>query len=118
MSTSPQIVPLNNDPNATCEIPLNIDGTIKSYLVTRNFNEVAGYWTLTITDLSGNLILDSVPLVTGNVPYGGILGQFAYLAIGAAFVLNTGGVATPDVPDDETLGGPFQLLWQDTPVQT
>jgi len=115
MSTSPQIVPLTTDPNQSFEVPLAIDGTVTSLYCALRYNEIAGFWVLTVSNAQGTLIIDSLPLLTGNDSAGNILGQFAYLGIGSAFVLNVSGVAAPDYPDDEDLGTDYQLLWDNTP---
>lgn len=116
MSTSPQIIPLNNDPNQTWEVPLNIDGTVKSIYIFLSYNEIAGYWVMDISNAQGVAILSSIPLITGNGTSGNILGQFAYLGIGSAFVLDASGVASPDYPDNTDLGMDFVLLWDNTPA--
>jgi hypothetical protein len=114
-----QVVPLTNAPNATLAVDLSIDGgTVSLQLVVR-FNKAANYWVMTVSDLQGDLVVDSVPLLTGVFPASNILGQQAYLGIGSAYVLNAGQVAQ-DSPDD-VIGfgqnGPFLLLWSDTPTQ-
>lgn len=117
MSRSPQIIPVTNDPSQTFELPLAIDGTVKSLYLTLRYNKVAEYWVATIRDGKGNLKLDSVPILTGVSPAANMLGQFAYLGIGSLFVLNVGGLATPNYPNDRTLGTAFQLLWDNTPAR-
>jgi hypothetical protein len=118
MSTSPQIVPLTNSPNQTFSVALSIDGTVKSLQGYLHYNEVAGYWVLSIYDLLDNLILDSVPFVTGNgsgdEASGNLLGQFDYLGIGSLYILNISGVAAPDFPNSIDLGADFQALWAST----
>jgi hypothetical protein len=112
---SSQLVNFTNDPNQSGELALQIDGTQKSYLYSLRFNEVAGYWALSLFNLQGVLILDSIPLVTGNVPSGNILKQFAYLALGSATVVNESGVTAPDYPNENDLGTDFGVVWYDTP---
>ena len=68
-----------------------------------------------INDASGNALLTDVPLLCGVFPAGNILGQFAYLAIGSAYIVNVSGVSQ-DSPDDTNLGTDFQLIWGDSPV--
>lgn len=111
-----QLVPIGNSPNQTLSTSLNIDGVVSNYQMTLRYNEVAGYWVMTVQDAAGNLILDSIPLITGNAPAGNILGQFAYLGIGSAYILNAGGVPLPDYPNNIDLGSDFFLIWGDTPT--
>jgi hypothetical protein len=117
MSSSPQIIPLTSNPNQSFQVPLSIDGTVKTLSGFIRYNEIADYWVMTLSDSQGNLILDSIPFVTGNVPSSNILRQFAYLAIGSAFVLNASNVASPDFPDDTDLGDDFVILWDNTPAE-
>lgn len=118
MSSSAQIVPLTNSPNQVFEVALSIDGTVKSLQGYLHYNEVANYWVLSIYDLLGNLILDSVPFVTGNgsgdAASGNLLGQFDYLGIGSLYILNVSGVVSPDFPDQNDLGTDFEPLWANT----
>jgi hypothetical protein len=107
-------VPLTSDPNQTFELPLNIDGTRKSFFVNLRFNEAAQYWVMTIRDLTGKVVLDSVPLVTGNAPAGNLLRQFGYLLLGSAYILNASGTTSPDYPNSSDLGTDYVLLWDNT----
>ncbi len=113
---SDQIIPLSNSPNQLFAIPLNVDGSVLTLNFTMRYNEIADYWVMTIRDSQGNLILDSVPLVTGLFPAANILGQFAYLEIGSAFVINISQVKSPNFPNNTDLGTDFQLDWSDTPA--
>jgi hypothetical protein len=112
---SQQIVPLTTAPNQTLSVPLNIDGGVSDYYLTLGYNEIAQYWVMSVSDTFGNLILDSIPFITGGAPGANILGQFAYLGIGSAYVINASGVSTPDYPNNLDLGTDFVLLWSDTP---
>lgn len=107
---------MSNSPNQTLTTSLNVDGVVTDYQLTLRYNEVAGYWVMSVSDAAGNLILDSIPLVTGNAPAGNILGQFAYLGIGSAYIINAGGVKFPEYPNNIDLGSDFVLIWGDTPT--
>ncbi len=112
---SAQIIPITpNSGNQTLQVTLSVDGGVLKLQLTLAYNAMAGYWVMTIADNSGNLILDSIPLVTGAYPAANVLEQFAYLAIGSAFIINASGVAQ-DHPDSTNLGSDFLLLWDDTP---
>ncbi len=110
-----QIVPLTSDPGQTFTVSLSIDAHIVTLQLAVAYSEMAGYWVLTINDRAGNLLLDSIPLVAGAYPAANILGQYAYLAIGSAFVINASGTSD-DSPDATSLGSDFVLLWDDTPL--
>jgi hypothetical protein len=105
-----QIIPLDSNPGQTWTATGSINGGLVTIGAALNFNEIAGYWVISIYDSSGNLLLDSLPLVTGL----NILAQFRYLGIGSMFVLNASGVTTPNYPNSTDLGSDFVLLWQDT----
>ena len=118
---SVQIIPLDNSPNQSWEVSVNVDGQPTPLGVILRFNEIAQYWVMTITDQNGNLLLDSVPFVTGVAPDGSnlnaiqnLLNQFSYLDIGSAAVLNASGIAA-DRPNAFDLGTDFLLLWGDNP---
>jgi hypothetical protein len=110
-----QTVNLNNAPNQSQTVPLSVDGGSLTLILTLHYNEIADYWTMTIQDANGNLLVDSVPLVTGNWPACNILKQWAFLQIGSAYVLNQSGYSIPNYPDNTGLGTQFLLVWGDTP---
>ncbi len=110
-----QIVPVSSAPAQSLAVSLDIDGRTVSLQLRLRFSEMAGYWVLTIADRAGALLVDSVPLLTGDYPAANLLGQHAYLGIGSAYVINASGVAG-DYPDAGNLGSDFLLLWDDTPA--
>src|SRR5580698_7360390 len=107
---SSQIVPVNSNPNSTIIVNLGVNGATLTLQLSFHYNEIAQYWEMTINDSSGNLVLASIPLITGDDPAGNILRQYEYLGIGSATVVNAGQVPN-DYPNNTQLGGPFQLLW-------
>lgn len=108
-----QLIPLTSNPNQTLTTSVNINGGNMTFILGLRYNEVAGYWVLTLTNATTLvIILDSVPLITGYYPTANLLGQFAYLAIGKLYIMNTTG-APGDWPDDTNLGSDFQLFWTD-----
>lgn len=108
-----QIIPLDNSPNQNLQVSLNVDGNVLQLQLSITFSEMAQYWIMAIRDSQGNLLLDSIPMLTGDWPAANILGQYGYLAIGSAYLLNAGQVSQ-DYPDSTTLGNAFFLLWSDT----
>lgn len=109
------IIPLTNAPNQAFLVSLTVDGKLLALQIGIRYNEIASYWVLTISDAAGNLLLDSIPMLTGAYPAANILGQYAYLKIGSAFLVNASGIAK-DNPDATNLGSDFQLIWDDTPL--
>ena len=110
-----QIVPLTNAPNQSFILELTVDGKPLSMRAALNFNEMAGYWVLNLSNLSGQLVLASLPLVTGVWPASNILAQYAYLGIGSAYIVNAAHIAADDYPNASELGTDFVLIWDDTP---
>lgn len=110
-----QIIPLTSSPNQSFAVALQVDGGTLTLKLVIRWSEMAGYWTMAIFDALGNLLVDSIPLITGWYPAANILAQYGYLNIGSAFILNEGNSAS-DYPGRNDLGTGFVLLWGDTPV--
>ncbi len=109
-----QILPVTNDPNQNFQSTLSIDGKNVTLEFDLRYNEIAGYWVITITDPNTDVvILDSIPLLAGIDADANILGQYAYLGIGAFYLANVGGIQA-DV-DDQNLGTDYAIVWSDTP---
>lgn len=108
-----QIIPLKSSPQQTFAVNLQVDGAPLTLNLAINWSEMAGYWVMSIFDAAGDLLLDSIPMVTGWYPAANILAQFAYLQIGSAYLLNLG-TSTSDYPGNNDLGDNFALLWDDT----
>lgn len=107
-----QLIPLDNSPNQTFTCSLSVDGFTLTLEFAVNYSSMAGYWLMTIWDASGNLLLSSIPLLTGDWPAANILSQYGYLKIGSAYLISNGSLA--DFPDATNLGSEFQLWWGDT----
>jgi len=112
---SDQIIPLTADPNQAMQVTVSVDGGSKTLDLFISYNEKATYWTMDITDsVTNESLLTGIPLVTGQYPSANMLGQFAYLGIGSAYVIPTASTSA-DWPDDTNLGTEFVLVWSDTP---
>lgn len=110
---SDQIIPLDAAPNQSFKVTVNVGARQVSLGVTLRYSEPAAYWVMTLVDEAGNLLLDSVPLVTGQFPAANILGQYQHLEIGSAYVVNASSVPAPDYPNNLDLGTDFLLAWGD-----
>lgn len=108
-----QIVPLTTQPNQTFQIALSVGNATIRLNLTIVYNELANYWTMTIADSNNNILLTSIPLITGCWPAANILSQYQYLNIGSAYVLNISNNTTNDYPNATSLGIDFVLLWSD-----
>ncbi len=107
-----QTIPLLNAPNQTFSVQLIVDGAPLTLNLALSWQSMAGYWQLQIADVNNNILVASIPLVTGNYPASNLLAQYGYLAVGSAYLLNTGN-SPLDYPDQNSLQL-FSLLWGDT----
>lgn len=110
-----QIVPLTSQPGQALSVSLTVDGRVLVLQLRTRFNEIAGYWALTVADRFGNRLVDSIPMVASDYPAANLLQQQVYLAIGSAYLVNVNGTAA-EFPDATNLGTDFALLWSDTPL--
>jgi hypothetical protein len=113
---SQQLIPLSSSPGQQLSVTLQVDGSPLTLNLEFDYNEVAGYWVMQVSDSTNNLIVSDIPLLTGNNPACNILGQFAYLGIGSAYVINQSGTPASDYPNSQNLGSSFVLIWGDTPI--
>lgn len=105
-----QIIPLDSAPNQTFQITLTVDGENITLGFKLSFNEVAGYWIMTILNPdTDDIILDSIPLL----PSLNILAQYSYLRIGSAVLVNVSKMQA-EYPTGNNLGTDFILVWGDT----
>ena len=110
-----QIVPLTCDPSQSFAVTLMVDGANISLNLALNYNEIAGYWVMSIADSRNNPLVASIPLLCGGYPAANLLAQQAYLKIGSAYIINATN-STSDHPDNTNLGTDFIMLWDDTPA--
>lgn len=106
------IIPLTTNPNQNITVTIPVNGINITLNLVIAYNLIANYWVMTIIDTSGNVLLDSIPLVTGEYPAADILGQYEYLGLGSAFVVNISNTNI-DFPSDSDLGTDFVLMWGD-----
>lgn len=110
-----QIIPLTTDANQTFQTTVAVGSKNIALSLAIHYNEMAGYWVMSIADPATNtILLDSIPLITGGYPAANVLGQYSYLGIGSAYVIKTSAVSL-DYPDSTDLGTDFVLVWSDTP---
>lgn len=109
---SAQIVPLAQAPNQSFAVQLTVDGKPLTLNLLLSYVAMAGWWQMQVSDVNGNVIIGSVPLVTGYYPSANMLAQYGYLKIGSAYLLNTGN-SQNDYPGPNDLVN-FSLLWSDT----
>jgi hypothetical protein len=92
-----------------------VDGKNLSLRFSLKFNTEAGYWILSLTDdVSGEVLIDSLPLISGVYPSANLLDQYNFLKIGSAVMVKTNPDNPAVMPDGYNLGTEFQLVWGDT----
>jgi hypothetical protein len=96
---------------------LSVDGASLTLKLTVTYNPMAGYWLMAVADAYGNLLLDSIPLLTGQYPAGNALGQYAYLRIGSCCIVCASPNPTTDYPTANNLGNSWVMCWGNTPPQ-
>lgn len=137
-----QKIPLTNSPNQNFTVQLQVDGRPLTLTVTIKYNEMAGYWILSISDYANTLLIDSIPMICGSYPAANLLQQQKYLNIGSWYVVNvanllptgssglgygqgfygqgpyggSSGQGGEDYPDSNNLGTDFELWVDDTPL--
>ena len=107
-----QIVPLTTAPNQTFSVQLTVDNQPLTLNLSLSYSYMSGWWELQIADVNNNVLVASIPLITGWYPSANLLAQYGYLEIGSAYLLNTGNDPN-DYPGLNDLPG-FSLLWDDT----
>ena len=110
-TVAPQLTETLVNPGGS--VSLNVDGATLPLVLTLRYNETAAVWALTVRDGAGGLVLDSVALTTGNRPGANVLRPYAYLKVGAAYVLQANATGNPNA---NQLGTDYLLLWTDTPA--
>lgn len=105
-----QNIPLVGSINQKFQVTLTINNENMLFNITVIYNEIAGYWVLTIGNAATNTVLvDSVPLFANVYPAGDLLGQFGYLEIGKWYIVNISNIQS-DIPTYENLGTDYILV--------
>ena len=108
------IIPLTAEPNQSFVCTIPVDSKNVTLFFQLRYNDIAGYWVMTLTDAStGVILLDSVPVLTGEYPAADLLGQYQYLLLGSAVLINDSGDVL-DTPSDLNMGVDYKLVWSDS----
>jgi hypothetical protein len=109
-----KIIPLTANPDQTLTCTLPVDNKNITLNLRFRYNTIGEYWWMSATDaITSKMLIDGVPLVTGEYPAADLLEQYAYLGIGSAVIVPVGSPLI-DRPTDANLGTEFVLLWGDT----
>ncbi|MGG3884358.1 phage baseplate plug family protein [Brevibacillus panacihumi] len=94
----------------TCTLPVDNKNITLNFSLT--YNTPGGYWFMSLTDHeTGELLIDSLPLLPGEYPSANILRQYAYLGIGSAVIFSING--DNSAPTFDSLGKDHLLIWSD-----
>lgn len=110
---SAQVIPVTSSPNQQFNATVQVDGQPLTLNFVILWNAMAGYWVMSVFDALNNLLVDSIPLITGWYPAANLLSQHIYLQIGSAYIINAG-TSESDYPGISDLGTAFTLVWDDT----
>lgn len=102
------IIPVTSTPNRkfSCKIPIGTTNKVLQF--ETQYNDIAGYWLMTISDEAGKILISCIPVI----PAQNILEQYAYLEIGNAYIMPAQTV-TEQWPSESTLGTEWYLVWSD-----
>ncbi len=78
-----------------------------TYNLRTRFSKGSLAWMLDLSDTDNNLIIGSIPLVTGC----DLLEQYHYLEIGGGLYVNNSGIPNNNVPRFQDLGVNSQLVF-------
>lgn len=109
-------IPINSQPRRTFYTTIPVDGVNRYFKIQCNYNAVAEYWELTISDGSSEKVLAAnIPILRGVYPSANLLEMYSFLEIGSAYVIPIGdGVQKTDEPKADNLGVEYLLVWGDT----
>lgn len=108
------VVPITSGTNQTFTTTLPVDSGNITLTFAFTWNDQGSYWYMSITDSSGNLLLDGVPVITGQYPATNLLRQYQYLGIGSAYVVPAANSGLPDNAEYTDMGSDFLLVWGDS----
>lgn len=104
-----KVIPLTTVPYSEQTFKLTLGEKNLNIKLNLQYHDLVGDWTAKITDnTTGEVLVDTMPLVCGV----DLLGQFPHMGIGHAWVIPTEDT-TLEMPDNETLGTKFVLVWGD-----
>lgn len=101
------IIPMQAVPNHTFSAVIPFDDKNIGLRFTMQFNEVAGFWFVDISQ-DDKMLLSGYPLI----PAQDLLEQFQYLGIGHAYIVPKTQISN-QFPDYDTLSTEWAVVWGD-----
>lgn len=108
---NPYILPVTSQPNQTFKTVIPLGKRNVELTIGLSFLEVAGFWTMDITNQYGVMLLSNLPLLTG----GNLLAPYSYLNLGELQVVKRN-PTYEDRPNSAQLGTDFILVWGEADV--
>jgi len=94
----------------TCTLPVDNKNITLNFSLT--YNSPGGYWFMSISDHeTGEMLIDSLPVLPGEYPSANLLGQYSYLGIGSAVLISASG--DNSMPTFDSLGREHLIAWGD-----
>lgn len=103
-----QVINLNNDPKQFWAFTVNIGEKNIDLQLKLFWNEMAGYWSMSLFNSSGVSLVEGIPLFC-NID---LLGQFGYLEIGSAYLINLTGDPA-NAASNNNLNKDYFLCWME-----
>ncbi|MGD8188575.1 phage baseplate plug family protein [Brevibacillus ginsengisoli] len=106
------LLPITPEMNQSFTCTLPVDDKNISLEFSLTYNSPGGYWFMSIADHdTGTLLIDALPLLSGEYPSANLLGQYSYLGIGSAVLISKSG--DNSMPTFESLGREHLIAWGD-----
>lgn len=109
-----RVIPLSTWPDQDIAVTIEVSGKNIPLKLHIRWNFSYRFWFMSITDGNTNeLLIDSLPLVTGEYPAANLLEQYQHLNLGSAIIVPASELVSHDYPLQESLGTEFVLMWGD-----
>lgn len=107
-------IPLTNSPNQTFSCTIPVGDKNLSFEFSLRYNDVAGYWVMSLTDMETQEILFSeLPMLCSYGAFNNMAKQIGYKNFGSIYISATSDYDTATNPDDQNIGKKYIMLWGD-----
>lgn len=109
-------IPLTTFPNQTFVVIVPVNGGNKEFEIQLRYNEVAGYWSMTLTDNEAErIIFSQLPLLASYYEFANMANQLGYKNIGSIYCIAMQ-MTKSCAPNSDDLGKKYILIWGDNEV--
>lgn len=107
-------IPLTNSPNQSFSSTIPVGNENIEFEFYLSYNDVAGYWMLTLTKSETQEILFSeLPLLCSFIYYNNMVTQLSYKNFGSIYITVIQDKEKASMPDDQNIGSSYIMLWGD-----